>query len=220
MGAQHLWAERRVGGPRRGASPLADPLFPHDHRPGSRSAPGAEHLPGGSVRRRRDADHPAVRGGVTHAKHPIGRRCGGSAGPAARGRICGLRGGRLRAGQSAGAHPAGLGPLHQCPAGAGAGIVRGGAVHPHRAAARHRDHQVRRPAVRDHYLPHRGGLYRRPPPGRGTLCAGCAAGPGPAGLYHQCHGLQRCRGAHRPLWRAAGPAAGHPAGRGRPRHPL
>jgi len=67
---------------------------------------------------------------------------------------------------------------------------------------------------------HRGGLYRRPPPGRGTLCAGCAAGPGPAGLYHQCHGLQRCRGAHRPLWRAAGPAAGHPAGRGRPRHPL
>ena len=54
----------------------------------------------------------------------------------------------------------------------------------------------------------------------GRLCAGCAAGPGPAGLYHQCHGLQRCRGAHRPLWRAAGPAAGHPAGRGRPRHPL
>ncbi len=73
-----------------------------------------------------DADHPAVRGGVTHAKHPIGRRCGGSAGPAARGRICGLRSGRLRAGQSAGAHSAGLGPLHQCPAGAGAGIVREG----------------------------------------------------------------------------------------------
>ena len=32
--------------------------------------------------------------------------------------------------------------------------------------------------------------------------------------------LQRCRGAHRPLWRAAGPAAGHPAGRGRPRPSL
>ena len=27
-------------------------------------------------------------------------------------------------------------------------------------------------------------------PGRGALCAGCAEGPGPAGSYHQRHGLQ------------------------------
>ena len=27
-------------------------------------------------------------------------------------------------------------------------------------------------------------------PGRGALCAGCAGGSGPAGSYHQRHGLQ------------------------------
>ena len=34
------------------------------------------------------------------------------------------------------------------------------------------------------------GLHGWPPPGRGALCAGCAGGSGPAGSYHQRHGLQ------------------------------
>ena len=39
-------------------------------------------------------------------------------------------------------------------------------------------------AVRDHHLPHRGDLYRWPPPGRGAFCTGCAGRSGPAGFYH------------------------------------
>ena len=34
------------------------------------------------------------------------------------------------------------------------------------------------------------GTYTDGRPGRGALCAGCAGGPGPAGFYHQRHGLQ------------------------------
>ena len=44
--------------------------------------------------------------------------------------------------------------------------------------------------LRDHHLPYRRHLHRWPPPGRGALCAGCAGGSGPAGSYHQRHGLQ------------------------------
>ena len=33
-----------------GKAALADPLFPHDHRPGGICRAGTEHLPGGGVR--------------------------------------------------------------------------------------------------------------------------------------------------------------------------
>ena len=50
-------------------------------------------------------------------------------------------------------------------------------------------HQIRRAAVRDHYLPHRGQLYRWTSPGRGAVRTGRAGGSCPAGFYHQRHGI-------------------------------
>ena len=44
-------------------------------------------------------------------------------------------------------------------------------------------------AVRDHYLPHRGQLYRWPSPGRSAVRTGRAGGSCPAGFYHQRHGV-------------------------------
>lgn len=122
--------------------------------------------------------------------HPDGRGCGRAAVHPAQGGLCSLRGGRLRAGQSAGPYTARLGPVHQCSAAAGDGAVRRAAVHPHRPAARHGNGEAERCPLRDHHLPYRRHLHRWPPPGRGALCAGCAGGSGPAGSYHQRHGLQ------------------------------
>ncbi len=59
-----------------------------------------------------------------------------------------------------------------------------------------------RQALRDHHLPHGGQLFRWPPPRQRGLCTRRPGGPGPAGLHHQRHGLQRRRGFVRPLWRA------------------
>ena len=135
------------------------------------------------------------------------------AGRAAPGRLCGLRRGRLCPGQSAGPCAPRLGPLHRRPPGAGDGAVRRKAVHPHRIAAWHRDREAGRQALRDHHLPHRGQLFRWPPPRQRGLCTRRPGGPGPAGLHHQRHGLQRRRGLVRPLWRAGRSGPGRGAGR-------
>ena len=50
VGAQHLWAERIPCRAGESKAALADPLFPHDHRPGGICRAGTEHLPGGGVR--------------------------------------------------------------------------------------------------------------------------------------------------------------------------
>ena len=49
--------------------------------------------------------------------------------------------------------------------------------------------QIRRAAVRDYHLPHRGKLYRWPSPGRSAVRTGRAGGSCPAGFYHQRHGI-------------------------------
>ena len=108
-----------------------------------------------------------------------------------------------------------LGPLHQRSAPAGAGSIRERAVHPNGFTARHRDGQIWWKTLRDDDFPHRGQLLGWPPPGFRGFCAGRERRPGPAGFYHQRHGLQRRGGAYRPLWRAERPGPGPCPGCGR-----